>query len=149
MEGLLPPKRGKNPNKLKDQTAMLILDKWWKLGESTPIEERDQVGRAYISDYLNLGEEVAESFSKLSLSAFSLVGSAQRESKQEDTSAFWNRICELFPALHTSEEINYLTSGEMLDKRNSVLRFMKTFEVEDLTQEPSRILRDLTRNEGS
>lgn len=148
-EGLVPPKRGKNPNKLKDQAAMLILDKWWKLGESTPIEERDQVGRAYVSDYLELGEEVADSFSKLSLNAFSLVGAAQREPKQEDTSPFWDRICELFPTLHTPEEINYLTSGNRLDRQNKVLRFMKTFEAEDLTQEPSRILRDLTRNEGS
>lgn len=148
-EGLLPPPRGKNPNILRNGTAMLILDKWWKLGGSTPVEERDQVGIAYISTYLDLGEEVAESFSKLSLNAFSVVGKAQREFKQEDTNPFWSRIYELFPDLHMQEEFDFLTTGSGLVIRNNVLRFMKTFEAENLTQEPSRVLRDLTRNEGS
>lgn len=148
-EGLLPPPRGENPNKLKDKLATSILDKWWRIGESTPIEERDQVGIAYISTYLDLGEEVAEAFSKLSMNAFSLVGQAQRQLTQESTDLFWDRICELLPNLHTPEEIAYLTSGDSLTKRNCVLRFMKTFEAFDLTQEPSRILRDLTRNEGT
>ena len=148
-EGLLPPKRGKNPNKLSGEFVTQILDKWWRIGELTPVEERDQVGKTYISVYLELGDEIAEAFSSLSQNAFSIVGKAQRECKQEDTKPFWNGITELFPDLHTPGEIDYLTTGSSLAKRNAVLRFMKTFETEDLTQEPSRVLRDLTRNEGT
>lgn len=144
-EGVVP-ERAEPKLKLEDSMAEFLVKKWWEQAKSTPLDQRDEIGKIYISKFLGLGDEKANAFAQNNQLIFREVGNALWNVQPEVTTPFWYRIGELFPCLHTPDEVSYLTCGDKLVRINNVNRFITTFEEYpgDPINEPSRVLRNLS-----
>lgn len=146
-DGIVPKRAEVNLN-LKDPVAKTIVGKWWDQAKSTPLDQRDEIGKVYISKFLGLGDKTAEAFSQNDDFAFHQVRETHLEIQPEITTPFWVGINELFPDLHTPDEIEYLICGDKLVRINNVHRFIASFEegMGDPRKEPSKVLGNLTRS---
>lgn len=98
-----------NPFKFDDPRAQRFSDLWFSQRRTATIEQKDQVGFAYIRDVLQLEEEVAARFATNDWGAWAEVGLKQSGIPPVDTTNFWARVREIFPDTYGDEDIKFLT----------------------------------------
>ncbi len=130
-----------NPSHFKDAKVQRLSDLWFFQRKTTSSYQKDKIGLAYISDVLELGEEIAQRFAEGDSEAFHFVGMKQSAIPFTDTSNFWEKIGQIFPETYTEEDINFL-----IEKGNigAVLHFL--WQIEVPFAEDSSVLRQLRMN---
>ena len=100
-----------NPHQCENKHAQWLSDIWFSQRETATIEQKNEVGLAYISKVLGLGDNIAQRFAQGNESAYCLVGMRQggAESYTPDFEGFWARVRELFPGVYSDEDISLLT----------------------------------------
>ena len=84
-----------------------LWDLWSRL--QATVEQKKQVGLAYIEHALGLGEEVARQFADGDSAAYHQVGLCQANLPEEaGNPAFWLDVFGVFPGAHSAEDIEYL-----------------------------------------
>ncbi len=100
-----------NPYRHDDPHTQRLSDLWFSQRDVATIEQKDGIGRLYISKLLGLGDEVAKSFEAGDRKAFHQVGKIQSGSvgPDENPKSFWEGVCGLFPSDYTQEDVVLLT----------------------------------------
>lgn len=96
----------------KDHRERYFCNMWASLKAS--LEQRDEIGLAYISMILALGEESARRFSEGDVGAYHQVGLRQGcvIDYRPDLGGYWHRVNNIFPGLHNGEDIEFLVEGK-------------------------------------
>jgi len=98
-----------NPHQCEDKHAQQLSDTWFSQRGTATIEQKNQVGLAYISKVLGLGDHVAQRFAQGNENAESLVGMRQggAEAYTPDFESFWMRVRKIFPGVYSDEDISF------------------------------------------
>ena len=112
----------------------------WESQEPTR-DQKNQVGIAFVAYILDLGYEVAESFAKSELKAYNRVDDklSPREEYTPDLDRFWGEVNEIFPNLHTEEDLQFLLSKD--SQESAAWSFL--WSIEELGGEESPVIRCL------
>jgi len=100
-----------NPHQCENKHAQWLSDIWFSQRKTATIEQKDEVGLAYISKVLGLGDNIAQRFAQGDETADYLVGIRQggAETYMPDFDGFWARVRKLFPGIYSDEDISLLT----------------------------------------
>lgn len=127
-----------------DPRAQQFVDMWVSRSETATSEHKDRVGVAYISHVMGLGDEIAERFAQYDGSVWGRVGLRQSWSPDDpferDLRGFWENINEIFPGLHTEEDIAYLVDPGEWFAAFEFLFEMSRFDVGALSSVLQRLL---------
>jgi len=136
------PSAKKNPAELGDPIAQTLSDRWFLLRDSATVDQKNEVGIAYISKLLGLGDEVARRFAQGGHGAYHEVGMKQAAVPHDsDVTAFWQEMQNIFPNLHTEGEMRFLVG---LCGIEGVFHFL--WQIEEPLKEESPVLRALSIN---
>jgi len=133
----------KNLHQFENKRAQRLSDVWFSQRETATIEQKNQVGLAYISKVLGLGDDVAQRFAQGNESAYCLVGKRQggAEAYTPNFEVFWMRVRKLFPGIYSDEDISLLTEQGGVE---AAWHFQWQLEIP--LAEKSPVLRDLAIN---
>ena len=100
-----------NPHQCENKRAQWLSDIWFSQRETATIEQKNEVGLAYISKVLGLGDDVAQLFVQGNENAENLVGMRQGGAKAytPDFDGFWAKVRKIFPGTYSDEDIFLLT----------------------------------------
>ena len=86
---------------------------WTHLRLTVTLEQKDQVGLAYLSHVLAFGDDVAERLTReadleIQHQVGRRQGGWQSDPYTPDLKAFWERVREIFPGTYSQEDISFL-----------------------------------------
>lgn len=131
-----------NPFEFEDQRAQRLSDQWFSSSKSTSVEQKDRIGKAYISKYLGLGDDTARQFMEGDENAWHAVGMKQAGIPEDaDASAFWQEVQSISPGIHTKEDVEFLINESGVD---GVFYFLDQIDPIGRTESP--VMRKLNVN---
>ena len=140
-ENILSKAPKSNPCSFENERAQHLSNLWFSQRTAT-IEQKNEVGLAFISEALGLGDEVAQKFAQGDNRVYGTVGQKQSAIPTNiDLSGFWQKVKEIFPDVYTDEDMGFLIKEGGID---AVLHFVRQLEV--TLAEESPILRSLAIN---
>jgi len=138
----------KNSCIFTDVQLQYFSDLWFKQQKTATVNQKHMVGMAYITDFLGLGEEVAEAFLRGGGRAYYVIGhnrilihNASLHLVRGNISAFWRKVKGIFPGVYSNEEITFLSRLSF----QTVEFFIK--QLEPTLAEDAQINRSLRSNE--
>jgi len=129
-----------NLSHFEDEKMQYFSDLWFSQRKTASVEQKNQVGLAYISKTLGLEDEIAQKFAQGDREAYHSVGMAQSAMSGCNLISFWSRVSQIFPNIYDHTDIRYLDSQGI----GAVFHFKWQLEV--LFAEDSPILCSLAVN---
>ena len=101
-----------NPHQYKDERSQRLSDLWFSQRETATVEQKNEVGLAYISKVLGLGDDTARRYARGDRNIYHQVGMRQggAENYTSDLAGFWARVQTLFPGIYSDEDISFLVA---------------------------------------
>ncbi len=99
-----------NPHRYNNERAQRLSDLWFSQQATATVEQKNEVGLAYISKVLGLGDDVAQRFAQGDQIVYDQVGMRQggADVYTPDLKGFWARVQEIFPGIYSDEDISFL-----------------------------------------
>jgi hypothetical protein len=121
-----------NPHHLGNGYAQRFSDLWFSQRKTASIEQKDKVGRAFITKVLGLSKEIARNFANGGRGAFNVVGAKQIAIHGTDLADFWREVEMIFPDLYRENDIIFLAKYGI----NAVTHFLDQIEISGAERSP-------------
>jgi len=116
---------------------------WFSLQNTATTKQKDEIGKAFISNVLGLGDDISNRFAQSDFDTHHQIGMRQggAEDYTSDLPGFWEKVRTVFPDIHNDDDIHFLvTQGGVV----ATVRFLWILEF--AISEPSPVLIALSTN---
>ena len=128
----------------QNMEAQLLSDLWRSQRDNLSIEQKNDIGYAYLKHIIGADESTIESFiADSNFKSDEFIGLRQGGAKprREDYESYWNEINRITPGVYTEENLSFLIKeGGIM----SVCHML--FQIEDILNEQSSVMRNININ---